>query len=175
VTLANPITWTTASARATTECGRRLGAVLKRGDVVALDGPLGAGKTQFVRGLAAGLGLDPGEVSSPTFVMMQEYEPGPDTLRGPDACPLFHLDAYRIGGPDDLASLGFDAELRSSGVSVVEWAARLDATPDALGPDVIHLALAHGAGGTRTLTLTTRGRWAARAQHLEHTLTEPRP
>lgn len=170
---ADKTTWTTASAEATTACGRRLGALLKPGDVVALDGPLGAGKTQFVRGLAAGLGLDPGDVSSPTFVMMQEYEPDPD--RGPEACPLFHLDAYRISGPDDLASLGFDAELRATGVSVVEWAARLDATPDALGPDVIHLALDHGAGGTRTLTLTTRGCWAAQAGRLRTTLTEYQP
>jgi len=161
-------TWTTASPEATTACGWRLGALLKAGDVVALDGPLGAGKTQFVRGLAAGLGLDPGEVSSPTFVMMQEY--GADAPHS--ACPLFHLDAYRIGGPDDLASLGFDAELRASGVSVVEWAQRID---DALGPDVIHLTFAHGADNTRTLTLTTRGRWVAQIDNLRTTFTETRP
>ena len=166
----NTTTWTTASAEATTACGRRLGALLQPGDVVALDGPLGAGKTQLVRGLAAGLGLDPGEVSSPTFVMMQEYEP--DESAAPGTCPLFHLDAYRIGGPDDLASLGFDAELRATGVSVVEWAARID---DALGPDVIHLAMAHGADDTRTLTLTARGRWAAQAHTLLTTLTENQP
>ncbi len=166
-----PTTWVTVSAQATTACGQRLGALLQPGDVVALDGPLGAGKTQFVRGLAAGLGLDPGDVSSPTFVMMHEYEPD-EADDAKTSCTLFHLDAYRIGGSDDLASLGFDAELRATGVSVVEWSARID---DALGPDVIHLALAHGPHDTRTLTLSARGRWAAQADTLLTTLTETRP
>lgn len=167
-------TWVSPSAQATTACGQRLGALLQPGDVVALDGPLGAGKTQFVRGLAAGLGLDPGDVSSPTFVMMQEYEPDEaDEARSTCAtCPLFHLDAYRIGSPDDLASLGFDAELRATGVSVIEWSARID---HALGPDIIHLALAHGPNDTRTLTLTARGRWAAQAPTLITHLAETQP
>ena len=110
---------------------------------------------------------------------MQEYEPEPgfeSTDTPGAACPLFHLDAYRIGGPDDLASLGFDAALRPTGVSVVEWAARID---HALGPDVIHLALDHGPDGTHTLphtlTLTARGRWAAQAQTLITHLAEPQP
>ena len=172
---ANGHTWTSASPAATTASGQRLGTLLTAGDVVALDGPLGAGKTQFVRGLAEGMGLDPGDVSSPTFVMMQEYEPDTDTADS--TCPLFHLDAYRIAGPDDLASLGFDADLRATGVSVVEWAARLEAMPDALGPDVIYLALTHAPGDTRSISLTARGRWAAppRFQTLLTTLCEPRP
>jgi len=145
---ANGHTWTSASPAATTASGQRLGTLLTAGDVVALDGPLGAGKTQFVRGLAAGMGLDPGDVSSPTFVMMQEYEPDTDT-----------------------------ADLRATGVSVVEWAARLEAMPDALGPDVIYLALTHAPGDTRSISLTARGRWAAppRFQTLLTTLCEPRP
>ena len=85
MTEAAPVTWTTASAEETTACGQRLGTLLQPGDVVALDGPLGAGKTQFVRGLSAGLGLDPGDVSSPTFVMMQEYEPAPAPADPKDA------------------------------------------------------------------------------------------
>ncbi|MEE9405450.1 MAG: tRNA (adenosine(37)-N6)-threonylcarbamoyltransferase complex ATPase subunit type 1 TsaE, partial [Algisphaera sp.] len=67
--------WVSESPQATMACGQRLAALLSPGDVVALDGELGAGKTQFTRGLAEGLGLDPGHVSSPTFVMMHEYEP----------------------------------------------------------------------------------------------------
>ena len=156
-------------------CGQRLAALLSPGDVVALDGELGAGKTQFTRGLAEGLGLDPGHVSSPTFVMMHEYEPEPDVdAEGHQSetqgghVPLFHLDAYRIGGPDDLASLGFDAELRATGVSVVEWAQRIASM---LGSDVIHITLAHGPNDTRSMALTPRGRWTKRVNELQQALT----
>ena len=144
--------------------GRTLGRRLRPADVVALHGELGAGKTQLVRGIADGLGLDPRQVSSPTFVMMQEYEPVAGAVRASPPAPpddgkdrsfaLFHLDAYRIGGPDDLESLGFDDELRATGVSVVEWGGRIAA---ALGPDVLHLRLYHTGDGTRTLDMTGSG------------------
>lgn len=86
---------------------------LKPGDFVALEGDLGAGKTQFVRGLVKGLGGDPREVSSPTFVLLNIY-PTP-------RMQVYHLDAYRITGEEDLEAIGFDELLEQNGVVVVEW------------------------------------------------------
>jgi tRNA threonylcarbamoyladenosine biosynthesis protein TsaE len=90
---------------------------LKSGDVVALDGELGAGKTAFVRGLVRGLGGDPRQVSSPTFVLLHVYQT--------PAMPVFHLDAYRVAGADDFEAIGFAELLEQGGVVVVEWAARV--------------------------------------------------
>jgi tRNA threonylcarbamoyladenosine biosynthesis protein TsaE len=94
-----------------------LAGTLVAGDCIALEGPLGAGKTQFVRGLAVGLGANPRGVSSPTFVLLNIYRGGRLTL--------FHLDAYRTGGADDLESIGFAELLEQSGVVAVEWAERI--------------------------------------------------
>jgi tRNA threonylcarbamoyladenosine biosynthesis protein TsaE len=95
--------------------GALLGRGLAPGDVVLLYGDLGAGKTAFVRGLAAGLGADPDDVSSPTFTLMQEYQ-GRLLLR--------HLDLYRIGSAAEVADLGLD-EAVSGAVLAVEWPERL--------------------------------------------------
>ncbi|HEY1921656.1 MAG TPA: tRNA (adenosine(37)-N6)-threonylcarbamoyltransferase complex ATPase subunit type 1 TsaE [Tepidisphaeraceae bacterium] len=94
-----------------------LAKTLVAGDCVALEGPLGAGKTQFVRGLAVALGANPRAVSSPTFVLLNIYRGGRLTL--------FHLDAYRTGGADDFESIGFSELLEQEGVVVVEWADRI--------------------------------------------------
>ncbi|MGB3698158.1 MAG: tRNA (adenosine(37)-N6)-threonylcarbamoyltransferase complex ATPase subunit type 1 TsaE [Gordonia sp. (in: high G+C Gram-positive bacteria)] len=94
--------------------GRELAAVLRAGDLVILDGPLGAGKTALTRGIAAGLGVV-GRVSSPTFIIARQHRPGPDGGPG-----LVHVDAYRLGGLDDLDALDLDTDLDES-VVVVEW------------------------------------------------------
>lgn len=97
----------------------RIGELLAAGDLVLLSGPLGAGKTVFVRGLARGLGVE-GAVTSPTFVIAREHRPLPDG-RG---VPLVHVDAYRLGGSADVAAelddLDLDTELDSA-VVAVEW------------------------------------------------------
>ena len=87
------------------------------GGVVALEGDLGAGKTQFVRGLVKALGGDGGQVSSPTYVLLHVY----DTPAG----KVFHLDAYRVHGADDFAAIGFEELLDQNGYVVVEWASRV--------------------------------------------------
>jgi tRNA threonylcarbamoyladenosine biosynthesis protein TsaE len=91
---------------------------LRGGECVALDGDLGAGKTQFVRGLVRGLGGNPRAVSSPTFVLLNVYDSGRLTV--------YHLDAYRVGGADDFEAIGFTELLAQGGVVVVEWAARVE-------------------------------------------------
>jgi len=109
----------TQSEGDTEALGRQLGAALSAGSTILLRGELGAGKTAFVRGLAAGLGLPADEVSSPTFTLIQEY-------RGP--IPLYHVDLYRISSleADDL---GLD-ELNQQGIVAIEWAEKLAHPPE---------------------------------------------
>ncbi len=92
--------------------GARLAGTLHPGDVLALDGDLGAGKTAFTRGLAQGLGYT-GRVTSPTFTVVNEYEGG--------RLPLFHFDLYRLGSPDELFDIGWEDYLDRGGVCCVEW------------------------------------------------------
>jgi tRNA threonylcarbamoyladenosine biosynthesis protein TsaE len=94
-----------------------LARTFRGGECVALEGELGAGKTQFVRGLLRGLGGNPRTVSSPTFMLLNVYDTG--RLR------LFHLDAYRVTGAEDFESIGFCELLDQGGVVVVEWASRV--------------------------------------------------
>lgn len=111
--------------------GRAIGALLASGDIVAIDGPLGAGKTRLVRGIALGLGLPGSVVSSPTYVMVNEYAL-PEGSEVDEIDPwrprrLFHVDAYRLAGPDDLDSIGWDRVVDpAAGAAVaVEWADRV--------------------------------------------------
>ena len=119
---------TTASEEETQAVARELAATLKPGDVLLLAGDLGAGKTTFVKGLAAGLGIDPGEVSSPTFTLLHEYRGGRLTL--------YHADLYRLdkAATDDL---GLDETGVRDGVLAIEWPDRL--SHDLAGARVIRL------------------------------------
>jgi len=103
---------------------------LRGGECIALDGDLGAGKTQFVRGLVRGLGGSPRAVSSPTFVLLNVYDSG--------RLKVYHLDAYRVGGADDFEAIGFTELLAQGGVVVVEWAARVESL---LPPDRIRVTI----------------------------------
>ncbi|NLX14425.1 MAG: tRNA (adenosine(37)-N6)-threonylcarbamoyltransferase complex ATPase subunit type 1 TsaE [Phycisphaerales bacterium] len=101
--------------------GRRLGCRLRTGSVVALIGPLGSGKTTLVKSIAAGAGVaDPREVNSPTFVLVNEYE----ARRSGEVLHLYHIDAYRLRGHDDLEALGFE-EMCERGAVLIEWADRV--------------------------------------------------
>ncbi|MFT3788634.1 MAG: tRNA (adenosine(37)-N6)-threonylcarbamoyltransferase complex ATPase subunit type 1 TsaE [Tepidisphaeraceae bacterium] len=88
------------------------------GDCVALDGPMGAGKTTLVRSIVEALGGDPREVSSPTFALLNMYA----TPGG----PVFHLDAYRVSGAEDFEGIGFDELLEQEGYVIVEWPSRVE-------------------------------------------------
>jgi tRNA threonylcarbamoyladenosine biosynthesis protein TsaE len=107
----------TRSAEETRNLGARLATAARAGDVVALFGGLGAGKTELAKGFAAGLGVRT-VVNSPTFVLMAEHT---------GRLPLFHLDLYRLVGPDEVVAAGLMDERRSGGITVIEWADRMGA------------------------------------------------
>ena len=128
----------TASVTETEEIARALAASMRGGEVVLLSGELGAGKTAFVRGLARGLGVDPEEVASPTFVLLTSY---PGRLR------LHHADLYRLAGNGDDRELGLEELPGPAGVLAIEWAERLSLRPWAR---TIEVTLQH-AGEDRRL------------------------
>ena len=141
---------TSDSVDGTRAIGRQLGQALTCGQVVALVGPLGAGKTTLVKGLAEGANvLRPREVNSPTFVLINEYETEPQ--RG--GLRLFHVDAYRLHGGDDLDALGFD-ELCTEGAVLIEWADRVE---DILPDDVLTIRLEPVGDIQRRLTCFATG------------------
>ena len=125
---------TTRSARATFALGVRLGRLLAPGDVVALAGDLGAGKTQLVRGACAGAAVPEDEVSSPSFAIVATY-------RG--RIPVHHADLYRIADEDELYGTGFGDLVGGEGALLVEWA---DRVPGALPEERLTLRLGHGKG-----------------------------
>jgi tRNA threonylcarbamoyladenosine biosynthesis protein TsaE len=106
---------------ATERLGCRLASLFQGGDVIALYGELGAGKTCLVRGLAQGLGLEKGLVSSPSFSLINEY-PGP--------LPLFHMDCYRLGREEEFEELGLEEYFDGPGISIIEWAERIKYLPE---------------------------------------------
>jgi tRNA threonylcarbamoyladenosine biosynthesis protein TsaE len=122
--------------------GARLAAELTPGAVLLLSGDLGAGKTAFTKGLAEGLGIDPGEVTSPTFTLVHEYRGG--------RLPLVHVDLYRLDRAD-LDELGMDSELAARGVLAIEWAERLSRAL----PGSVNVAIAATGDETRAISITT--------------------
>lgn len=133
----------TASEAETEAAGTRLAESLRAGDVVLLYGDLGAGKTAFTRGLAQGLGIDPADVSSPTFTLVQEY-------RG--RLTLYHVDLYRLE-EREVDDLGLEELILGDGVVVIEWAERWRGRPD----DVIGVRLEHLDDEIRRVTLLGAG------------------
>ena len=113
--------FTTNSPEETEALGRELAGGLKPGDVVALTGELGSGKTCFVQGLAKGLGIT-GYTKSPSFTIVNVYKGGKGGRGG--RLPLYHIDLFRIGGGGELDGLGLEEYIYGEGVSVIEWADR---------------------------------------------------
>ena len=118
----------------------RFGKLMKPGDIVLLNGPLGAGKTNFVRGLCSGLGMaDLWEVSSPTYTVVNHYDVG----TGVD-----HIDLYRFHGSDDLDEIGFDDMLTSSSIKLIEWPERMQDYPLPQAPYQVHIRINGEQGRT---------------------------
>ncbi|MCB0718811.1 MAG: tRNA (adenosine(37)-N6)-threonylcarbamoyltransferase complex ATPase subunit type 1 TsaE [Bacteroidetes bacterium] len=106
------------SPEETARAGSTLSTLLNPGDIVALHGDLGAGKTEFVRGVCSGLGIDPRVVNSPTFAIVNEYRGG--------SVPVFHLDVYRIKHLDELVELGYEDYFFGDGICLVEWPSHIE-------------------------------------------------
>lgn len=129
------------SPDATRAMGVRLGHCLQPGDLVLLEGELGAGKTWLVRGIAEGLGIEPRAVSSPTFTIVHEHPF--------DGGTLYHLDAYRLAGEHDLDSIGWNAIADDAGrVVVCEWGSRVGG---GLGEPTVLIDIAHTGAEQRSI------------------------
>jgi tRNA threonylcarbamoyladenosine biosynthesis protein TsaE len=141
---------------ATVAWGRRLGQLLFPGAVVALTGPLGAGKTTLTRAIAEGLGIrDPTWVTSPTFVLLQHY---------PARLPIHHCDAYRLHSPEELWDIGIDEYLYGDGVCLIEWA---DRVASVLPTEHLHIAITPlSEGGRRASVHAQGGRYLEVLAHL---------
>lgn len=152
-------TITAPTAADTHDLGRRLATVLRAGDLLILDGPLGAGKTAFVQGLGAGLGVQ-GSVVSPTFVIARVHLAGPE-----GTIALVHVDAYRLGSLDEVDDLDLDVDAGSV-VTAVEWGSgKVEQLADAH----LRIELARAADTEiRTITLRPHGGdWAQRLADLD--------
>jgi len=135
----------TFSAEETKAWGERLAGLLFPGAVIGLEGELGAGKTCFVKGLAAGLGIDEDEISSPTFTLVAEHYGG--------RVPLYHIDLYRLEGAG-VEELGIDEYLFGHGITVIEWFRFL---PAGMVDEYLLLTFTFVNEEERELTLTARG------------------
>ncbi len=131
---------TSSSPEETAAAGANWARAAKAGDVFALLGDLGAGKTQFVKGFVAEMGSD-GEVTSPTFTLVHEYTGG--------RLPIYHFDFYRLEGADAVAGIGFDDYLEAGGVCLIEWGDRF---PELLPAHAVTIAIASQSETERSIT-----------------------
>lgn len=131
----------TNSPTETIELGRKIGSQLKGGEVVAICGPLGSGKTHLIKGIATGAGAkDSRSINSPTFVIVNEYIGRLD---------IYHVDAYRLNSIAEFEMLGFDDFCYPQSVVLIEWADKIESALGAI--DYIRIALEHGGKTTRTI------------------------
>lgn len=148
--MVNPVTATgqkyvSPAVKVTHQLGAALGRVLQRGDVIALQGDLGAGKTNFVQGIAQGLGITE-DVNSPTFILANEYPGG--------RLPLYHIDAYRVESAQEAVGFGLEDYLEGDGVTIIEWAERVRA---ALPSDILWIELEYVSENERSLSISALG------------------
>ncbi|WP_462412658.1 tRNA (adenosine(37)-N6)-threonylcarbamoyltransferase complex ATPase subunit type 1 TsaE [Neobacillus sp. Marseille-QA0830] len=138
----NQYEWNTGSSEETSQFAQRLAKLLQPGDVIALEGDLGAGKTTFTKGLALGLEIKK-TVNSPTFTIIKEYH---------GRLPLYHMDVYRV--EDAWEDLGFDEYFEGEGVTVVEWAHLIE---EQLPEELLTISLYHESDENRRIVLVPKG------------------
>ena len=135
-----------SSLKRTEEFGKVLGKIVEPGDVITLQGPLGAGKTALTQAIARGLGVDPHiYITSPTFSLLHEYQ---------GRTPLYHMDLYRLTGEDEIESLGFQEYFSGNGVTVIEWPERLGVL---MPTERLHVELVISGESCRIANLTGYG------------------
>ena len=134
------LTFTTHSPEETIELGRKIGLKLKKGDIIAMQGTLAAGKTTITKGIAEALEIED-TITSPTFCLISEYY---------GKMPLYHMDVYRLDGGEDFVNLGTDDMLYGDGVSIIEWSEKI---MDELPRKTIILKITPQDDGTRIIQL----------------------
>ena len=134
------MTFKTITAEETIELGRKIGSLLKKGDIIALQGTLAAGKTTITKGIAESLGVKD-TITSPTFCIISEYE---------GRLPLYHMDVYRLDGEEDFANLGTQDMLYGDGVCLIEWSEKIMGE---LPKSTITLKIQPEEDGTRLITI----------------------
>ena len=136
----------TKSVLETIQIGKWVGSQLSAGDVVALFGDLGTGKTHFIKGLAAGVaGIKPDDVSSPSFTLINEYE---------GRVPFYHIDLYRLISETEAEELGIEEYLHGKGITAIEWA---DKIPSLLPREVLDIRIQYTGERSRSVELSGRG------------------
>lgn len=134
------LTFKTSSAEETIELGKKIGKLLKKGDIIAMQGTLAAGKTTITKGIAAALGITE-TITSPTFCLISEYQ---------GTMPLYHMDVYRLDGTEDFINLGTDDMLYGDGVSIIEWSEKI---MDELPKSTIVLKITPQDDGSRLIEI----------------------
>jgi tRNA threonylcarbamoyladenosine biosynthesis protein TsaE len=137
----------TKSPSETIRLGKRIGGLLRSGDVVALVGELGAGKTQFIKGLAGGVGVGkPTYISSPSFTLINEY---------PGRVPFYHVDLFRLEREKDAEELGLEDYFQGDGITAIEWA---DKIPSLLPKEILLIHIAYTGKNSRSLEIIGKGK-----------------
>lgn len=134
------LTFTTKTEEETINLGKKIGSLLKKGDIIAMQGTLAAGKTTITKGIAQALGITD-TITSPTFCLISEYY---------GSMPLYHFDVYRLDGTEDFINLGADDMLYGDGVSIIEWSEKI---MEELPSNTIILRLTPQADGSRLIEI----------------------
>ena len=141
------VVFQTKSILQTIQIGKRIGKLLHQGDVIALLGELGAGKTQFIKGLAAGVGIGkPNYISSPSFTLINEY---------PGKIPFYHIDLFRLKEEKEAEELGLDEYCQGEGIVAIEWA---DNIPSSLPKEILWVHIFYTGKHTRSIEILGKGK-----------------
>ena len=140
------VVFQTRSTSETIRIGERLGTLLLPGDVIALTGELGTGKTHFIKGVAWGAGVSKSSVvSSPSFTLVHEYA---------GRAPFYHIDLYRLESGEEAEALGLEEVLEGEGIAAIEWA---DRTPSLLPNEILRIQIHYTGKNTRSIEISAKG------------------
>ena len=153
-------TFKTGNPEETQTLGEKLGKTLKRGDVIALVGDLGTGKTCLTQGIARGVGIASDEVvNSPSYILINEYN---------GAIPIYHIDLYRLENSEEIAELGLSEYIEGDGICIIEWAERMsDLLPDTCIKIHITLADTNASHSSEVFELTSQNPEDENIRHIE--------